>query len=108
MDYQKALDIVFHVRLLEKLRAHGVRGNFLAWIRNWLKNRQQRVVINGESSNWSDVTSGVPQGAVLGGLILFIVYINGLDTDIISYISKFADDIKIGSSVDNKCGSHSI
>src|SRR5215469_15321677 len=61
----------------------------------------------GESSNWSDVTSGVPQGSVLGP-ILFIVYINDLDTDIIINISKFADDTKIGGRVDKKSGHQSL
>ena len=69
--------------------------------------RQQRVVINGESSNWSEVTSGVPQGSVLGP-ILFIVYSYDLDTDITSNISKFADDTKIRSRVDKKSGCQSL
>ena len=49
LNFQKAFDTVPHVRLLEKLRDHGVRGNLLTWIRNWLNDSQQRVVINGES-----------------------------------------------------------
>src|SRR5215469_234420 len=51
LDFQKAFDTVPHIRLLEKLRAHSVRGNRLTWIRNWLEDRQQRDIINGESLN---------------------------------------------------------
>ena len=59
LDFKKAFDTVPHERLMIKLKAHGVDGNILRWIRSWLKSRRQRVVLNGEFSDWSDVVSGV-------------------------------------------------
>ena len=85
---------------------HAVRvrvdqGQVDQWIR--LTSKTQRVQINGEKSEWGNVTSGVPQGSVLG-LLLFVNYIkdiNGLETGISSDISKFADDTKIGRPIGN-------
>ena len=62
--------------------------------RSWLIDRRQRVVVDGEVSNWKSVLSGVPQGSVLGP-ILFLIYINDLDDDITSKVLKFADDTKV-------------
>ena len=66
---------------LDKLHAYGIRGNVLNWINNFLHDRKQNVVINGEESTWSDVLSGIPQGSVLGQALL-LVFVNDLPDSI--------------------------
>ena len=75
IDFQKAFDKVPHQRLLIKLKSHGMGVNIVTWIQNWLTDRKQRVSVEGETSAWTAVHSGVPQGSVLG-LLLFLIYIN--------------------------------
>ena len=91
MDFMKAFDKVPHRRLIIKLHNHGIQGKLLDWIRSFLEHRQQRMVINGQYSTWSNVTSGIPQGSVLGPL-LFVIYINDLPDTVLSQVFLFADD----------------
>ena len=98
LDFQKAFDKVPHKRLLDKVLTHGISGSIHNWIKDWLSNRKQRVVINGASSPWLSVKSGVPQGSVLGP-VLFLIYVNDLDDGLTCKVSKFADDTKISSKV---------
>src|SRR5260221_11311077 len=98
LDLQKAFDKVPHERLLLKLKAHGITGEIAIWIRAWLRDRQQRVVLNNEKSDYRAVKSGVPQGSILGPL-MFLVYINDLDEGILSKVLKFADDAKLVAKI---------
>ena len=100
LDLRKAFDKVPHHRLKLKLNAHGVDGKIAGWISDWLDNRQQRVVLNGVCSNWSNVLSGVPQGSVLGPM-LFIIYVNDFDSKVVNKLLKFADDAKLFGPVSN-------
>ena len=70
---------------------HQMVGNVLRWIKAFLSNRQQRVLVEGHSSAWSTVSSAVPQGSILGPL-LFLVYINDISTTLIAPTRVFADD----------------
>ena len=94
LDFKKAFDKVPHQRLLLNLKAHGIGNGMINWIEKWLIDRRQRVVVDGEVSNWKSVLSGVPQGSVLEP-ILFLIYINDLDDDITSKLLNFADDTKV-------------
>ena len=101
LDISKAFDKAWHPGLLFKLKSSGIEGNLLKLLENYLHNRKQRVVLNGQCSSWKNILSGVPQGSVLG-LLLFLIYINDLPDGIYLLCKIFADDTSIFSKVHNK------
>ena len=98
LDISKAFDKVWHEGLIFKLKKKGISGNLLNLIKDFLKNRKQRVVLNDQFSSWADVDAGIPQGSILAPL-LFIIYINDLTNDSSSSTKLFADDTSLFSVV---------
>ena len=101
LDFSKAFDTVPHKRLLKKLDHYGIHGQLIKWIESWHCGRTQTVVVNGSQSSQVTVTSGVPQGTVLGPLIS-LLYINdtGLQNNNLE-LALFADDSVLYGVVNN-------
>ena len=94
LDISKAFDRVWHDGLLFKLKSIGIRDPLLAWLKSYLSDRKQRVIIDGQSSEWTSVKAGVHQGSVLGPL-LFLIYINDITQNIKSECLLYADDTSL-------------
>ena len=106
VDLSKAFDTLNHNILLQKLISYGIRGSVNDWFRSYLEDREQFVLLNDVSSNKRKITTGVPQGSILGPL-LFLVYINDIckSSDLLRFI-LYADDTNIFyscESVDQLC-----
>ena len=96
LDLSKAFDKVWHEGVLYKLKNNGINGNALQLSESFLHNRRQRVVLNGQSSSWLSIRTGVLQGSVLGQL-LFLIYMNDLPEGLNSEVKLFADDTSLFS-----------
>ena len=107
MDFSKAFDKVDHRRLLLKLHGFGINNDVISWVKSFLTNRTQKVVLDGEESESCPVMSGVPQGSVLGPC-LFLMYINDMPDMIESNIRLFADDTIIYLTVTNQTDCQAI
>ena len=107
LNLQMAFDKVPHQGLLIKLKSHGMGVNIVKWIQNWLTDRKQTGSVEGETSAWT-VHSGVPQGEILGLLLILIYYIDDLEDRVASNIIKFEDDSKIFRRVQTRQECHTL
>ena len=96
IDFAKAFDSVVHSKLICKLQSYGIKGDLILWIRAFLANRKQRVVVGNQTSAYRPVISGTPQGSILGP-ILFVLYVNDLPEVVHNSITckLYADDLKL-------------
>ena len=99
LDFSKAFDKCDHGIILDKLSALGIAGKLLRWIEDFLRNRQQMVVIKGHKSDPVQVTSGVPQGSVLGPLLFLVLIYDITEGITTSILTSFADDTKVWKGI---------
>ena len=96
LDISKAFDKVWHKGIIFKLKQNGISGKLLSVLSDFLKDRKQIVILNGQVSSWTGVNAGVLQGSILGP-ILFLFYINDLADGLSSNAKLFADDTSLFS-----------
>ena len=98
LDISKIFDKVWHKELLFKLEHIGISGNLLSLLQSFLNSTFQRVILNGQCSNWSSVLAGVLQSSILRPTI-FLIYLNDLPDGLESSVKLFADDTSLFSTV---------
>ena len=101
LDFSKAFDKVSHSKLVTKLNSIGLNPQITWWVNSFLSERTQEVVVDGHHSTHCHVTSGVPQGSVVGPC-LFLIYINDLPQSVKSEVRLFADDTVIYTTADKR------
>ena len=101
LDISKAFDKVWHEGLIYKIKSMGISGEILNLLENYLSDRYQRVALNGQTSSWTPVLAGVPQGSISGPL-LFLIYINDLPNELQSNAKLFADDTSLFAVTNDK------
>ena len=101
LDISKAFDRVWHGGLLHKLKSYGITGQIFSIIKSFLQDRKIKVVLDGQHSNSYSISSGVPQGSILGPT-LFLVFINDMPDDLLCKLLIYADDTTIYSILDKK------
>ena len=94
LDISKAFDKVWHKGIIFKLKQNGISSKLLSVLSDFLKDRKQRVILNGQVFSWTGVNAVVPLGSVLGPL-LFLIYINDLTDGLSSNAKYFADDTSL-------------
>ena len=107
LDFAKAFDKVCHSKLCYKLSSYGINGEVLSWIKDYLTDRSQTVILEGKSSSPKPVLSGVPQGSVLAPL-LFLLYINDIGIKINSTVRLYADDVLIYRTIQSEADGISL
>ena len=107
LDLMKAFDTIHHKRLVDKLKSYGIEYYTLRWIQAFLSDHIQQVNVNGTNSEWANITSGIPQGSVLGP-ILFVLYITDLPENIVSNVYMFVDDTKIFKTITSPNDQHTL
>ena len=107
LDFSKAFNKVNHLKRLYKLQLHGVQGKTLRWIEYFLIGRSQTVVLNGNNSDELPVSSGVPQGSVVGPILL-LLYMNDLLDTLQSQVRLFADETAVYLAVEGQADSKKL
>ena len=107
-DYSKCFDCIDHRLLLEKLLKAGIHGDLYRWFSSYIENRSQAVVLQGYTSGWTSVPSGVPQDSVLGTLLFTLFIADVVNCFKHSYVLLYADDMKVHKIIRDISDTHQL